>query len=276
MSFLLATAGLFGFAVGSFLTVVVHRLGTGRTVLFGRSQCVHCRRALEWRELVPVFSFLLSGGRCRSCRGPIPRSYPVIELTTAGLFAAAAWGALGRGLPLPVASPPLPEYSGGLLLFLYYAFLAADAVALSAYDIQRHQIPRTLVLPPMLLGAAMQIGGAFAAGTAAPLLRAAAVAAAAFLLFWGLWRASGGRAMGRGDADVALALTLALGPALGLAAVVFSFWIGAVCGILLVMAHYLQWRSRVPFAPFLAAGGIAAVALAGSVVPILIPFAYGF
>lgn len=272
---ILAGAGLFGLAVGSFLTVVVGRLGKRQTIIFGRSRCPACGRTLAWRELLPLVSFLIQRGRCRSCRAAISRSYFLIELSTAGLFVAAAWGAAGRGLPLPFATPLLPESAGGFLPFSYYAFLAASAVAISAYDLLRREIPLALVLPPIFAGALAQVGGAFVTGRLNPLLMVGAAALAAFSLFWGLWRFSGGRAMGRGDADISLALTLSLGPALGPAAIVFSFWIGAIYGIIMLMTRRLAWRSRVPFAPFMALGGIAAVALA-PVIQSLVSFSYGF
>ena len=81
--------------------------------------------------------------------------------------------------------------------------------------------------------------------------------------------------MGRGDADVALAIVAVLGPAVGLLGILFGFWLGAILGILLLLTGRLAWSSRVPFAPFLFAGALAALFLATRLVA-LNPFAHVF
>lgn len=75
-------------AVGSFLSTVAARLPEGRPLAWSRSSCPHCGRVLGWRDLVPVVSWLLSRGLCRSCGRPIAWSYPAIEL---GALAVAVW-----------------------------------------------------------------------------------------------------------------------------------------------------------------------------------------
>jgi len=68
-------------AIGSFLAVLVIRLPVGRPVLFGRSACDHCGTVLGWRDLVPLISGLLAGGKCRYCHTPVSRFHPLMELT---------------------------------------------------------------------------------------------------------------------------------------------------------------------------------------------------
>lgn len=276
---LLSAAGLalLGLATGSFLTVVIRRIGTRRTIVWGRSRCPSCARTLRWFELVPVFSFLLQRGRCRSCRRPISFLYPAVEVTTAVLFAALGW-AIMRGIaaPPPFSLDAAPTSPGAAAAwFLYYAFFIALAIAISSYDIERGLIPTVLVRPLVLAGAAAAALRMLAGGGAAWLVLLAAVTGGAFLLFWGLWFFSRGRAMGRGDADVALAIALCLGPAPAIAGFLFAFWIGAVLGILLVSARRLEWSSEIPFAPFLFAGAIAGIFLSGAFAP-LNPLSYVF
>ena len=80
----------FGLAVGSFLTVVVDRIPKKESIVSPRSRCPHCGAEIKNRDNIPVLSWLLLGGRCRSCRAPIPVRYPVLEGGTAALFAGVA------------------------------------------------------------------------------------------------------------------------------------------------------------------------------------------
>ena len=94
MALWIASIGVLGAVVGSFLNVVIHRLPRGESLLTPRSRCPGCRTALSVRDNVPLLSWLLLRGRCRSCGAPISTRYPVVELLTAAAFAAVA---LARG-----------------------------------------------------------------------------------------------------------------------------------------------------------------------------------
>jgi hypothetical protein len=80
--------GFFGGAVGSFLTVVWDRLGTGEGFVFPRSRCPECDRPIRWYHNVPVVGWLLLGGRCYDCSSRIPVKHPLVELAFALLFIA--------------------------------------------------------------------------------------------------------------------------------------------------------------------------------------------
>src|SRR3989344_3561435 len=266
----MAAAGVLGALAGSFFTALIPRLGTGETVLTGRSRCDSCAKTLRWFELLPVLSFAIQGGRCRFCRGPIPRSYPAIELSTAFLFAATAW-ALGRGL---IPSPFLGEAAGAffgsvaaslVISFFSYAFFAATAVAVSFYDLLHRLIPAVLIWPLAAIGLAEKVAGAPIARDAGVFFSGAGMAGAAFLMFWSIWFFSKGRAMGRGDADVAKGIWLFLRPVEALAGLVFAFWLGAAFGIMALFLRKLGWKSQMPFAPFLFAGALAALFASGYV-----------
>ncbi|MFY9461763.1 MAG: prepilin peptidase, partial [Candidatus Sungiibacteriota bacterium] len=77
---------LLGLSAGSFLNALVFRLGTAESILWGRSHCMSCAHTLEWRELIPVASFAMLGGKCRTCHNPISVQYPIVELLTAAVF----------------------------------------------------------------------------------------------------------------------------------------------------------------------------------------------
>ncbi|MBU6321361.1 MAG: prepilin peptidase [Patescibacteria group bacterium] len=227
-----------GAIIASFVGVLVGRLNTGQGIVFGRSRCDRCGAALAARDLVPVASWLLAGGRARCCGAWVSALAPISELVLGVLF-ALAYLSLGATL--------------ALALFLLAAALLA---ALVLYDLA-HQI-----LPPVLLGAFVFAAAGFAA-IAAPsvaALRLTFLVAFVFALFFAaLWLFSGGRAMGLADSPLVFGLALLAGRA-AIPGFLFSFWIGAAVGIVLLARTPRGSRIgiEVPFAPFLAAGFLLA------------------
>lgn len=88
--------GFFGGAVGSFLTVVWDRLGTGEGFVLPRSRCPECDHVIRWYHNVPVLGWLLLRGRCYDCGSRIPIKHPLIELMFALLFIAAGLATIRR------------------------------------------------------------------------------------------------------------------------------------------------------------------------------------
>ncbi|MDQ1376583.1 MAG: leader peptidase (prepilin peptidase) / N-methyltransferase, partial [Acidimicrobiaceae bacterium] len=89
-AFLAVVCGLIGLAVGSFLNVVIYRVPRKESVVRPRSACPSCGTPIANRDNIPVLSWLLLRGRCRTCRQPISPRYPLVELGTALLLAGAA------------------------------------------------------------------------------------------------------------------------------------------------------------------------------------------
>lgn len=279
-----------GLAVGSFLGVVIRRSGTrapppaknfgmGAGIVRGRSFCPSCRKQLDWFALIPLLSFSLQRGRCRSCRQSIPLFYPTIEIITAVLFVALGKAALAGILPPPPFAPlafggpgTLGE-SGGWLL--YYAFFGVMALIISFHDFERRLIPPAPVRLLITVGIGAQLAGLLKRGDIFSFFPAVLVAGGAFVLFWSIWFFSRGRAMGRGDADVALAIGLYLGPAAAAWGLLLAFWFGAAGGILLVLTRRLGLKSRIPFAPFLFGGALVSL-LVGTSWGALNPFPHVF
>jgi prepilin signal peptidase PulO-like enzyme (type II secretory pathway) len=226
-----------GAVLASFGGVVAGRMGTGQSWLRGRSRCDACGKDLSLVSLIPVISSLLRDA-CHSCGTRVSALYALQEILLGALFVA---GALHFGLTL------------GLIAF--YAFLFVLYV-LVLYDI-RHTI-----VPPMLSSLLIALGllcAVLFAPSLDALVTALLVAAGICIAFLALHFFSGGRAMGLGDAPVSFALSLVAAP-LAFAGLVFSFWIGAVVGIALVlMQRGRRMNSEVPFVPFLAAGYLLAI-----------------
>ncbi|UCH25917.1 MAG: prepilin peptidase [Trueperaceae bacterium] len=129
--------GILGSLIGSFANVVIHRLPQRRSVAFPASHCPHCHHRLSPLELVPVFSWLVLGGRCRSCKKRISFRYPLIELIMAAGFVLLA-------LRWPV------EQHGPALLPLLIIF--AMLVIMAAIDIDHYILPDSLTLPAIFVG----------------------------------------------------------------------------------------------------------------------------
>mgnify|MGYP001587279692 CR=1 FL=1 len=114
---------LLGLSAGSFLNALVFRLGTAESVLWGRSHCMSCAHTLEWHELIPVASFAMLGGKCRTCHDPISIQYPIVELLTAVIFLliyASYINTIFFASPFAVfgGHSDIFWYSGGLLFYL--------------------------------------------------------------------------------------------------------------------------------------------------------------
>ena len=227
-----------GAVLGSFIGVVAERVYTGQSFLTGRSRCNSCARFLTPADLVPVLSYLVSRGTCRGCGSRIPATYLVLESVLALSF-LAAFVTLGLSLTLPV-------------------FLAAVTVLafIVAYDLRHTIVPTAASNLLMALGAVVAV-------LEAPDIRSlgvtAMVAGLIGLGFFLLHTLSKGRAMGLGDAPVALALSLMCAP-YAYGGLLLSFWIGAVIGILVLVLRRGGPRMgiEVPFVPFLAIGYLLA------------------
>jgi leader peptidase (prepilin peptidase)/N-methyltransferase len=171
-----------GAASGSFLALVSLRYPRGEAFALGRSACSTCGRTLGPLDLVPILSFALLRGRCRTCKAPIERRYPVVEAMAAVIGAASAlfipgWQALAAAL------------LGWWLLLL------------AMLDLEHYWLPNRLTYPLILFGLC-----ATALFTPALLLHHLTGAAVGFLLLWGvaaLYRALRGRhGLGGGDAKL--------------------------------------------------------------------------
>lgn len=235
---LLATFFALGAVVASFISVVVVRLNTGQSFLTGRSRCDACNVPLAPFTLIPILSYAAARGRAYCCGTHLSFSAPSTECLLGGLF-ALSYLRLGLTIALPC-----------MLLSL------ALLLALVLYDLA-HQILPTSLLGVFVLSSALT-GYLLASSRDAlytSVLTAFLIAASLALIHI----FSRGRAMGFADAPFAFGLALLVG-SVAFSGFIFSFWIGAVVGILILLQRPTGSRMgiEVPFAPFLAAGFILA------------------
>lgn len=209
-----------------------------------RSACPACGHQIRWHENIPVIGWLRLRGRCASCKTPISRRYPLMELLTGLLFAAAGW-----------------RYGAQPQALMWCAVLAT-LVALTAIDWDTLLLPDQLTMP--LIGFGLL---AAALGWTVPLADAVWGVLAGYFSLWAInelfKRAVGKVGMGMGDFKLLAALGVWLGWQALLPIVLMSSVIGAVVGIGMKFTSGLRPGNYVPFGPFLAGAG-AVVILVGT------------
>ena len=222
-----------GLALGSFLNVVAARVPLKRSLVRPGSACMACSAPIAWYDNVPVVSYLVLRGKCRSCGARIGLVYPAVELSAALLVAGCV---LAFGLTFEAAIA---------------AFFCCVLVAISAVDIAHRIVPDRIVLPATLVVLVAQT-----ARDPSPEWFLAALGAATFLFVAVLAYPAG---MGMGDVKLALLMGAALGKLVAVA-LMLGMIAALVPGLYLLARHGQAARKMaIPFAPFLALGSIIAL-----------------
>ncbi|OPZ74856.1 MAG: Type 4 prepilin-like proteins leader peptide-processing enzyme [Firmicutes bacterium ADurb.Bin456] len=232
------TAALFlilGLVIGSFLNVCVYRLPRGESVVFTPSHCPACGLRLGAGDLVPLLSYLVLKGRCRSCGARISSRYPLVELTTGLLFAAVFMR------------------TGLTVLLLKQLFLVAVLIAVTFIDLEHMIIPDRIIVFSLAGGIFLNIlaGDLSLLSAGLGLIAAAALLLAPALIYRG--------GMGGGDIKLAAVIGFFLGWPNGLLAVLLGCLLGALAGITLVLTGRRGRKDAIPFGPFLAGGALLAM-----------------
>ncbi|MEO6226234.1 MAG: A24 family peptidase, partial [Thermomonas sp.] len=253
-----AAAGL-GLLVGSFLNVVILRLPRrlewewkrdAREILeqpdlydppppgivVEGSHCPHCKKTLNWYENIPLFSWVVQGGKCRGCKAPISIQYPLVELLTGLLFLACVWR-FGFGW----------KGFGAILLTSYL-------IALSGIDLRTRLLPDQLTLPLLWLGLVGSVEHLYV-GQKAAMLGAMAGYLCLWSVYWLFKQLTGKEGMGHGDFKLLAALGAWTGLSGVLPTVLISSLVGAVIGTLWLMAKGKDRATPIPFGPYLAIAG---------------------
>lgn len=254
--------GLLGLLFGSFLNVAIHRLPKMMerdwqlqcaelrgeevapqepfTLSRPRSRCPACGHQISALENIPVISWLALRGRCSACRMPISARYPIVEALTGALFAfsaiqfGAGRAALGAGI------------------------LIAALVALTFIDIDTQLLPDSITLPLIWIGLLFNLSATYTD------LHSAVIGAIAgylslWTVYWGFKLATGKEGMGFGDFKLLAALGAWLGWQMLPLIILLSSLVGAVVGIILIVAAKRGRNVPIPFGPYLAAAGLLAL-----------------
>lgn len=238
-----------GASVGSFLSVVIHRIPAGVSILVPPSRCPVCRHQLRWQENVPIWGWMRLKGRCSNCHIAIPARYPLLEATCGGVFLLLFWmfGVSWQTL--------------GYWTFFSWLF------GLSLIDIDTMTLPNPLTQSGLVAGLVMRgVGGAIATASWAGGVTAGMEGVVGAVL--GLWLldlialvgsvALGQTAMGGGDAKLAAMMGAWLGWQQLLLAGFLACVVGAFAGGGAIAIGLLNRRQPFPFGPFLALGGLIA------------------
>jgi len=226
---------LLGLAVSSFLNVCIDRLPERGSIVSPPSHCPACGRRLAPFDLIPLLSFVLLRGRCRYCGAPIPRRVLLVESTT-GLLFALLWYRYGFSLWL-------------LLATLYACFF----IVIFFIDLEHHLVLNRAIYPAIVVALLLI---PFAPGhSAKELLLGGLIGFALLFLIASIYPAG----MGMGDVKLATFIGLVVGFPSVFVALLFSFVAGGLVGGGLLLTGLKGRKDPIPFAPFLAAGGMVAM-----------------
>ncbi len=236
----------FGLITGSFINSVIYRLESKKSIIFdrrlnnfsqkkfSRSLCPKCGHELNWYELIPLFSFIVQKGKCRSCHKRISWQYPLVELAAGLIF--------------------LFIFNRYNFSFNFYSFLiiclswiiSVFFIIIFVYDFKYYLIPDKIIYPSIISGIFWVLVNKELNWQSS--LFSAAGATIFFLL---LVIISRGRWMGMGDVKLVFFLGLILGWPKILASLLLAFWSGALVSIILILTKKKTIKSQIPFGPFL-------------------------
>lgn len=252
-------ATLFGLLVGSFLNVVIHRLprmmeldwqqqaretlglpeGEKRptyNLVLPNSQCPHCSHEIKPWENIPVVSWLALGGKCSSCKAPISKRYPLVELACGLLSAFIAWH-YGFG------------WQAGAMLLLTWGLLA-----MSMIDVDHQLLPDALVLPLLWLGLIVNYFGLFT-NLGDALWGAVFGYLSLWSVYWLFKLVTGKEGMGYGDFKLLAMLGAWGGWQVLPLTILLSSLVGAVLGVIMLRLRNAETSTPIPFGPYLAIAG---------------------
>ena len=196
------TIFIFGITIGSFLNVCIYRIPLGESIVTAPSHCMTCGRKLKWYDMVPMFSWLILGGKCRNCKSKISVQYPIIEGVNGILYVVIC---AVNGL----------EWSS-----VIYCFMASALLGLSIIDWRTFEIPFCLNVFLFVLGVAAVV---LDRGNAVDHLIGMICVSGLLEI---LYLVSGGRAIGGGD----IKLMFACGLILGWKRIILAFLLGCIIG----------------------------------------------
>ena len=253
---------ILGLMIGSFLNVVIHRLPKmmerewhnnclelqGKevpeqpkySIVTPRSACPSCGHQITAMENIPIASYMMLGGKCKGCKAKISARYPLVEAITGALLGAVAY-----------------KYGYSYTTLFAWIFTLA-LIALTFIDFDTQLLPDDITLPLLWLGLLFNLNSGFSD------LKSAVIGAIlGYLILWSVYwlfkLVTGKEGMGYGDFKLLAAIGAWFGWQIIPAVILLSSVVGAVMGIALIAFKGKGRNTAIPFGPFLALGGIAAL-----------------
>lgn len=253
---------LFGLCLGSFVNALVWRVheqekvSSGKkpdkkylkklSILNGRSMCPDCKHELAVKDLLPVISWLSTGGKCRYCGKPISPQYPLVEAITSAIFVASyIWW-------------PNEFDFAQKVLFVIWLLVLTGLMSLLVYDLRWKLLPDRIMAPlAVIAGVGALINVIAADKPAEQLLNVILAVAVGGGIFYVLYQVSKGKWIGGGDVKLGWLLGLVVGtPARSLLFIFLASFLGTFVSLPLLATKRLTPKSTVPFGPFLIAAAI--------------------
>ena len=237
-----------GTCIGSFLNVIIYRFPNDLSIIKPRSFCPKCKTQLTWRENIPFISWLIQGGKCKTCRTSISFRYPLIELFTGFLF-----------IIFLNSSPSLYASSSNLFFNTCFSWIFLSLlICISLIDIDYFWIPQGLINFGFILGFVglifLSINGKEFIDFAF-LIKGLGSSFISFFIFDIFRRIAKYMfkkdAIGKGDSKLVAMLALWLGPVGTLFAIGFSYIFAAIYCLVGLSTNFLNFRQAIPFAPFI-------------------------
>jgi leader peptidase (prepilin peptidase)/N-methyltransferase len=231
-----------GLIVGSFLNVCIYRLPRHESINWPASHCTACNRALAWYENVPLVSWLMLRGRCRTCGERISAMYPIVEAITGTVFVTAyiLYGVSALGAIR--------------LLF------ACAMIVLFAIDLRHHILPNVITVPGIVAGFVASVW--LPPGWQSSLLGLVVGGGSLFVIGEVYYRTRGVEGMGMGDVKMLAMIGAFLGWPLMLLTLILASFSGGIFGGLMLVSGRGGMKAALPFGTFLAVGALVA-AVAG-------------
>jgi leader peptidase (prepilin peptidase)/N-methyltransferase len=273
LPFIYIVVGVIGAIIGSFLNVVIHRLPREESIVLPSSRCPSCGAAIAFYDNVPVLSYLLIGGRCRSCKTHISARYPAVEALTACLFVLVAW------------------HDGPTFALPFDLVFVAAVTALVFIDAEHMILPNVITYPgivfslvarvaipylvgephfddlPMLLNGPLSGMPLWAASLIGAFLGALIGGGSLWLMGWTWEKLRGIEAMGLGDVKMMFMVGAYLGWRLTILNIFLGVLSGSIIGIALMMRQGRRnMQMLLPFGVFLGIGAIAALLIGSNIV----------
>ena len=252
---------IFGAVVGSFLNVCIGRIPNGESVVTPASRCPKCKTAISLYDNIPLLSYLMLRGYCRSCKEPIAVRYLLVELLM-GLLSVALFFRFGFGF-----------------VFFVSFVLVSALVVISFIDLDVRIVPDVVSLPGIILGLAISVVGYFLFGkqpsiVPSPLSSIIGIFVGGGFLLATAWiyeKFTGVEGMGGGD----IKLLAMIGAFLGWQAVPVTLFIaslvGSIVGIACMLLTGAGRRLALPFAPFLCSGAVLFIFFGQELVKFYLP-----
>ncbi len=250
---------LFGLVVGSFLNVCIVRLPRGRSIVHPPSHCPRCRERIKVYDNIPIISYLLLRGRCRSCGEPISLRYPLVEVVNASFY---VW--------------IVSEFGLGGEAFLMMVF-CSSLIVITFIDFDYQIIPDIITLPgilvgvsaapffmsalteslPFRLGELMPHAGLYLTSFLNSVIGMLIGALPLLIIGWAWEKLRHIEAMGGGDIKLMGMVGSFLGWKGALLTIMLGALTGSAVGLSLILLKRQTMEKVIPFGPFLALGAVA-------------------